>query len=137
MTRGLATRKRDSDFIDLLTKGLIGFDNAWFPTPEETNYPRYNIVQTEEGYILELSVVGMSKEDVQVKFKSGTLQIKGSHTEERKDAAYVHKGISTKSFERSFTIDSGLSVDDIKLENGLLTIKLKRDLEDEHLLEIK
>lgn len=43
-------------------------------------------------------------------------------------AAYLHKGISTRSFERRFPLADFVIVQSAALENGLLTITLKREL---------
>ena len=52
----------------------------------------------------------------------------------------IHKGISTRQFERAFTISEDIKVKDAELKNGLLTIDLERIIPDEkkpRLIEIK
>jgi len=43
----------------------------------------------------------------------------------------IHKGISTRQFERSFTISEDIKVKDAELQNGLLTIDLERIIPEE------
>ena len=52
----------------------------------------------------------------------------------------IHKGISTRQFERSFTISEDIKVKNADLRNGLLNITLERIIPEEkksRLIEIK
>ena len=40
---------------------------------------------------------------------------------------YLHQGLSTKSFDKVFVLNSDLIVEKVKLEDGLLTINIARD----------
>ena len=39
---------------------------------------------------------------------------------------FIHQGLSLKSFERRFILTSELQVDEVNLQDGLLTISLSR-----------
>ena len=43
----------------------------------------------------------------------------------------IHKGISTRQFERSFTISEDIKVKNAELKNGLLNVDLERIIPDE------
>ena len=43
----------------------------------------------------------------------------------------IHKGISTRRFQRSFTISKDIKVKEAELKNGLLTIDLEQIVPDE------
>ena len=52
----------------------------------------------------------------------------------------IHKGISTRQFERSFTISEDIKVKNAELLNGLLNIDLERIIPEEkkaRLIDIK
>ncbi len=52
----------------------------------------------------------------------------------------IHKGISTRQFERAFTISEDIKVKNAELNNGLLNIDLERIVPEEkkaRLIEIK
>jgi len=52
----------------------------------------------------------------------------------------IHKGISTRQFERSFTISEDIKVKNADLKNGLLSIDLERIVPEEkkpRLIEVK
>ena len=42
------------------------------------------------------------------------------------DEQFVHQGLSLKSFERRFILNADLQVDEVNLQDGLLTITLSR-----------
>ena len=43
----------------------------------------------------------------------------------------IHKGISTRQFERAFTISEDIKIKDAELNNGLLNIDLERIVPEE------
>jgi molecular chaperone IbpA len=52
----------------------------------------------------------------------------------------IHKGISTRQFERAFTISEDIKIKNAELKNGLLNIDLERIIPEEkkaRLIEIK
>ena len=109
-----------------------------------SNYPPYNIKRINEtDYSIEVALAGYSKEDIEVEMKDNTLTIRNKikdQTIDEKGNGVIHKGISTRQFERAFTISEDIKVKDAELKNGLLTIELERIIPDEkksRLIEIK
>ena len=52
----------------------------------------------------------------------------------------IHKGISTRQFERAFTISEDIKIKNAELKNGLLNIDLERIIPEDkkaRLIEIK
>jgi len=97
------------------------------------NYPPFNIYTLDETDtpIIEMSVIGFTRDEIEVEYLSdeGELHIKGTHkeTEDKEDKKYAHRGLSMKNFTRVFTVNQNLSVDNVSLESGLLTITFKRN----------
>lgn len=109
-------------------------------------FPPYNVVSyfSEDGaefekLVLELSVAGYAKEDIQITFSQhsrclsiyGAKKIKypesrknGEGGELPKNAEYLHRGIASRTFTTEFTIIEDLEIGETKLENGILTIEL-------------
>ena len=52
----------------------------------------------------------------------------GSEKEEEKSKAYLHRGIATRSFERKFSLADHVEVVSADLADGLLTLKLVREI---------
>lgn len=115
-----------------LEKLFIGFDlmhNSKAIKAPATEYPRYNIVKQLNGYQIELAVPGWTKDQVSILFSEDTncLTIVGKKKEDpEKKLEWVHKGISGKSFERVFKLDSNLFVSDADMADGMLIVNIQR-----------
>ena len=109
-----------------------------------TNYPPYNIKKVNDtDYRIEVALAGYDKEDIEVELKDSALTVRNKtkeQTVDEKGNGVIHKGISTRQFERAFTISEDIKVKDAELKNGLLTIDLERIIPDEkkpRLIDIK
>ena len=100
-----------------------------------TNYPPYNIKRVNDtDYRIEVALAGYSKDDIEVELKDSTLTVRNRSKEQtidEKGNGVIHKGISTRQFERAFTISDDIKVKDAELKNGLLTIDLEREIPEE------
>jgi len=99
------------------------------------NYPPYNIKKINENqYFIEVALAGFAKEDIDVELKDSTLTVKNKLQEkviDDKSNGVIHKGISTRQFERVFTIAEDIKVKEAELKNGLLSIDLERIIPEE------
>ena len=109
-----------------------------------SNYPPYNIKRINDtDYRIEVALAGYSKDDIEVELKCSALTIRNKAKEQtidEKGNGVIHKGISTRQFERAFTISEDIKVKDAELKNGLLTINFERIIPDEkkpRLIDIK
>ena len=100
-----------------------------------TNYPPYNIHRVDDhNYKIEVALAGYSKEDIEIELKENNLTVRNKPKEKvvnDNGIGVIHKGISTRQFERSFTISEDIKVKDAELINGLLTIDLERIIPEE------
>ena len=95
------------------------------------NFPPYNVIKEDEDtFLIEFAVAGFSKKDISVEQEKNALIITGS-IEEDEDKKYVHKGIATRSFTRAFALAEYVEVRSATFEDGILTVKLVRDLPKE------
>ena len=96
----------------------------------QSNYPPYNIRKTgKDKYAIEVAVAGFTKNDVEVEFEDKLLTVrtkKVNKTVEKDGDEIIHKGISQRSFSRSFTIADDVKVDGAELKDGLLTINCEK-----------
>lgn len=97
------------------------------------NFPPYNQIKVDDdNYILELAIAGFSKKDISVYEEKGALIIEGKIEEDENDKTeYVHKGIATRSFTRAFGLGEHVEVNSADYKDGILTIKLVRNLPKE------
>jgi HSP20 family protein len=113
----------NSVFDDLLNQIPTWKDNS-------LHYPPVNIHETKDGYHIELSAAGLSKDDLKVNIEEGLLTISFEKKEEPKAEDYktVRREFTQKSFKRSFTIDDKVDVDNIqaKYDQGVLKLHLPK-----------
>jgi HSP20 family protein len=92
--------------------------------------PPVNIVETEDGYQLELIAPGRQKEDFKVTVEKGLLTIAFEQKTENNPAELkvIRKEFSLTTFKRSFSVDEKIDTDNIqaKYENGLLKFFLPK-----------
>ncbi len=119
-----------------LFRSSVGFDNLTRVLDsvskfEDTrvSYPPYNIVkESEDGYRITFAVAGFGKDNINIVVENNTLTVKGKLVLEKNKAAYLHRGIAGRSFERSFQLADHVQVADATMENGLLHVTLRREV---------
>jgi molecular chaperone IbpA len=101
-------------------------------TQQEANYPPYNIIKyNEDAYAIELAVAGFELTDIEINVEGNHLTVTGNRENKGGvESTYVHRGISTRSFSKSFTLGNYLEVNGATLKNGMLNISLVRVLPD-------
>ena len=121
----------------------VGFDNLFddfdriykFNSDSINHYPPYNIRKINDtDYVIELAIAGFGKKDIEVKSQENTLTIKSKDKKEEvsdKDESILHRGISQRSFKRSFTVAEDVVVKGADLKDGLLSVKLERRIPEE------
>jgi len=121
----------------------VGFDNLFddfdriykFNSESINHYPPYNIRKVNDtDYVIELAVAGFGKKDIEVKSQENTLTIKSTDKKDEvleKDESVLHRGISQRSFKRSFTVAEDVVVKGADLKDGLLSVSLERIIPDE------
>ena len=97
-------------------------------------YPPYNIEKTgENAYRITVAVAGFAEGDLNVEVKNQQLTITAAkrETEGEQKPVYLHRGIAERGFERRFQLADHVRVTSAKLQNGLLSIDLQRELPEE------
>lgn len=117
---------------------LLGFDHfertldRIAKMPAE-GYPPYNIEQIGDSRLrITLAVAGFSEDELSISLESNQLVVRGKQAEDA-DAGrtFLHRGIATRQFQRSFVLADGIEVEGAVLDNGLLSIDLLRPHEEE------
>ncbi|MBV8939153.1 MAG: Hsp20 family protein [Alphaproteobacteria bacterium] len=124
-----------------LFRSTVGFDrlnqmlDAASKMDERTQpYPPYNITKTgEDEYQIVMAVAGFRKEDITITAQENVLTVSGAQSETLEDSgvAFLHRGIAQRNFERKFQLADHVKVKDASLEDGLLTLQLKREIPEE------
>ena len=74
-----------------------------------------------------MAVSGFDESDLNIDVKENILSVKGDISKDDENE-YLHKGIATRNFERSFRLADYVEVESANLSNGLLNIILVREL---------
>ncbi len=113
---------------------LLGFDHFEraidrISKSAADGYPPYNVEQFAENHLrITLAVAGFGAEDLQVQLEENQLVIRGHQGEVEEQRVFLHRGIATRQFQRSFVLAEGIEVSGASLDNGLLSIDLERPL---------
>ena len=107
------------------------FERAFGNTGNNT-YPPYNVVKvTDEKFTMEFALAGLEKSDISVTTDKNVLTIKADHSNEVEEKQYLHKGIATRKFTRSFSLPEFFEVEDAWYHDGILYISLIRNIPEE------
>ena len=116
----------------LFRQMVVGFDD-FFDSIDynyRETYPPYNIRRkADDRYILEIAVAGFRRKDLDVSLDNNTLVVEGMR--DTTENEYIHKGMSTRSFKRTWSLARYMEVDKADFEDGILKLELKRNLPEE------
>ena len=106
-----------NSLIPNLHPSFIGFErlfdelSAFERVVNKNTYPPYNIAKLDENqFVIEMAIAGFSQDDLDITVEKNKLSIKGNKRYTVGDGKnpdekhYIHKGISSKAFEQSFTL---------------------------------
>lgn len=122
------------DLFKDFDKVFVGFDDQFnrlakvrsdlMPIP---NYPPYNIKKVEENeYLIEIAVAGFSEDEIEIEFVEDKLVVRGNAKESGEEVEWLHRGIATRNFTRSFFLSDQIVVKGASLVNGMLQVALER-----------
>jgi HSP20 family molecular chaperone IbpA len=114
---------------------LLGFDEIERALDRVTKaadgYPPYNIERlardqdNPERLRITLAVAGFTRDQLEVTVEENQLVIRGKQQDD-KSRNYLHRGIASRQFQRTFVLADGMDVLGADLRNGLLSVDLAR-----------
>lgn len=116
----------------------VGFDDVLdrlFGLESNTTYygyPPYNIYKSSENhYVIEMALAGFNKNNILVELSDGILTVRTKKDPEKTNGSktennFIHKGISSRKFERKFTLSDEIFVNSASLNDGMLKIFLEK-----------
>ena len=118
-----------------LYRSTVGFDRLFDLLDQSsqidsmTNWPPYNIEKAgEDQYVITMAVAGFATDEIEITQKENQLVITGQKKGSEEGKQYLHRGIATRAFKQTFNLADHVKVTAASLENGLLTIALKREV---------
>lgn len=116
-------------------RSTIGFDRLFDMLEASArhnggdNYPPFNLERTAEDHFrITIAVAGFRRDEIEIIAQQNLLTVKGKKDKDGDQSAYLHLGIATRSFERRFELADFVRVEDARLNDGLLTIDLVREV---------
>ncbi|WP_176504540.1 Hsp20 family protein [Cereibacter ovatus] len=92
-------------------------------------YPPFNIeAVAENAYRITLAVAGFREDEMAITVEDRQLVIRGRQAEDASDRVFLHRGIASRAFQRSFVLAEGVEVAGATMEHGLLHIDLRREV---------
>jgi len=125
---------RTVDFSPLY-RSVVGFDrlaallDQAAAQDSAAGYPPYNIERTDENaYRIEIAVAGFRADELAIEVKENLLTVTGRKAANDDARKFLHRGLAERNFERRFQLVDYVVVTDAALDNGLLSVSLKREL---------
>ena len=124
--------------LPTLHRSFVGFDqlfeeiNRSFTVSKQDNYPPHNIIRTGDNrYVIEMAVAGFMETELDIEtvtnnYGQNVLTIKGERKrEEDAERQYLHRGLATRNFERSFPLNENVEILNATVANGILSVYLE------------
>jgi HSP20 family protein len=118
--------------VNMLSELMEDFDRNFFFRSQENraNMPSVNIIETEEGFSLELAAPGLKKEDFKINLDNNILSISAEtqNESEEKTEKMIRKEFCYNSFRRSFSLPKAIDLEKIKADykDGILSVGLPK-----------
>jgi len=120
-----------------LYRSTVGFDRLFdmldstfgSAEPAQANWPPYNIERLgEDQYRITMAVAGFTPDEIKLVQQENALVVVGRKHPEPEGVQVLHRGIATRAFRQVFNLADYVRVSGANLENGLLTVELKREV---------
>lgn len=122
---------RTYDFAPLY-RSTVGFDRLFSLLDQaeaSAAWPPYNIEKvSEDEYRITMAVAGFTPEEIELTQHDTTLLVSGQKKGQEGERQYLHRGIAGRTFRQTFNLAQHVKVMGAAMENGLLTVSLKREV---------
>ena len=145
--------KHRDNFIDSFDRVFDQMVHKQFPTLTDelgldflkSAYPKVDIIDFKDRLEITSEIPGLSKKDISIEVKEGTLTIAGQKKEKKgngEKGTYLYRELKHSSFRRSFLLGDNLAPDEIKakFENGILNVaipKVEPKVEEAQIIDIE
>ena len=115
-------------------RSFVGFDSLFDELEKvsnfkENSYPAYNIEKTGElSYEITIALAGFKETQLNIEVEQSVLTISTLNEDPAENRNYIHKGIATRAFTKQFRLAENVEVDNASFENGLLVVKLHKNI---------
>ena len=123
-----------------LSDSALGFERLFDSMQEvaevmsgNQNFPPHSVSKLgEDSYEITMAVAGFKKEDISVHVKEDILSVTSNGVKhDDKGAEIIYAGIAFRPFKKLFLLGEHVNVEDAGLSDGILRIKLVREVPEE------
>ena len=126
---------RNYDFAPLY-RSMIGLDhmaslldNATRTSQKQASYPPYNIEQIDDdNYQITMAVAGFEESELIITTENNGLIVEGNKEADETEHNFLHQGIAARNFKHTFQLAEHVKITAANLRNGLLYLKLVREI---------
>ena len=96
--------------------------------PEEYIAPNVNIFETQEGYVLQAEMPGVSKEGLEITLEGTEITITGRRSPDTVAGEPLFRERHTSNYRRVFELDPAIDTGKVsaKINQGVLTVSLPK-----------
>ena len=114
-----------------LYRSTVGFDRLFEMLNEgaRPDWPPYDIEKKGENeYAITMALAGFGPDEIEITQHGTQLLVSGQRKAEQADRQLLHQGIASRAFKQTFSLADHVRVEGARLENGLLTVDLVREI---------
>lgn len=118
-----------------LFRSSVGFDRVFDLLTQAERaeasaaWPPYNIEKVaEDEYRITMALAGFTPDEIELTQHDTALLVSGHRKGQEGERQYLHRGIAARTFRQTFNLAEHVKVTGASLENGLLTVELKREV---------
>ena len=119
-----------------LYRATVGFDRiadmmdrVLTADAAQAGYPPYNIEKTaDDGYRISIAVAGFTADELTVEVRENALVVAAKKAKDEVKRTFLHRGIATRAFERTFQLADHVHVTGARHADGMLHIDLERQV---------
>lgn len=129
--------------VDAVERYSVGLDDIFYRLHSygmgsvNEAYPPYNLVkESEVKWRIEMALAGWGKDEIEVSTESNVLLVRSKAAKSKGEEEYMHRGVATRTFARGFNLSDDVEIGNVELNNGMLTIELRKIIPDHQKLKV-
>ena len=129
--------------VDAAERYSVGLDDIFYRLHSygmgsvNDAYPPYNLVkESEVKWRIEMALAGWSKDEIEVSTETNVLLVRSKAAKSKGEEEYMHRGVATRTFARGFNLSDDVEIGNVELNNGMLTIELRKIIPDHQKLKV-
>lgn len=131
----IVTPNMTNTYFHVVNKELEKVGQQWqtITAKMTSQYPPFNIKKIKPTkFVIEIAVAGFDKSDIDMEVEENVLTVRGTMKNtpriDGEEETFLHKGISSRDWIRTFQLSDTMEVKGANMENGLLVITVENNI---------